>query len=78
MANTVGEIIFMAIDNHPPKAMVDKQVTCACGWRGDGYLVHLASAADNVIHTARYKLIDPSGKPVRSNFEWTRSPSVSL
>jgi hypothetical protein len=69
VSNTVGEIIYMAFDNHPPQAMVGREVECACGWKGERYLEHLASMADGEIHTARYELIDPKGQPVRSNFE---------
>ena len=67
----VGEIIYRAFDNHPPKAMVGNRVTCACGVTtdtGQRYLEHLASMADGEIHTARYKMTDPSGQPVPSNF----------
>ena len=70
MAYTVGEIIFMAIDNHPPVATVENRVVCACGVTSDTgkrYLEHLAMFADGEIDEAGYKLIDPKGRPVRSN-----------
>jgi hypothetical protein len=70
MANTVGEIIFMAIDNHPPKAMSGNRVLCTCGVTSDTgkqYLEHLASFADGEMDEAGYKLTDPKGRPVLSN-----------
>jgi hypothetical protein len=72
MSNTVGEIIYLAFNNHPPKSMVGNRVKCACGVTTDSgqrFLEHLASMADAEIHTARYKMTDPKGQPVRSNFE---------
>jgi hypothetical protein len=70
MAHTVGEIIFMAIDNHPPKAIVGDRVVCACGVTsetGKRYLEHLALFADGEMDEAGYKLTDPKGQPIRSN-----------
>ena len=68
MSNTVGEIIYMAIDHHPPRSMERRSVVCHCGWKGEEYLAHLASIADGELHTARYTLNDPHGHPIRSNF----------
>jgi hypothetical protein len=62
----------MAIDNHTPKSMAGNRVVCACGAMsetGQRFLEHLASNADAEMHTARYKLTDLNGQPVRSNFE---------
>ena len=70
MANTVDEIIFMAIDNHPPKAMVGDRVVSVCGVTSDTgkrYLEHLAMFADGEMDEAGYKMIDPKGRPVLSN-----------
>jgi hypothetical protein len=63
------EIIFMAIDNHPPKAMVGDRVVSACGVTSDTgkpYLEHLAMFADGEMDEAGYKLTDPKGQPVHS------------
>ena len=70
MAHTVGEIILMAIDNHPPKAVVGTRIVCACGVTsetGKRYLEHLALFADGELDEAGYKLTDPKGQLVRSN-----------
>jgi hypothetical protein len=59
---TVGEIIYLAIDYHPPTAIERQTVTCKCGWRGENYLTHVAQVADSELATARYTLVDKSGR----------------
>lgn len=68
MSQTVGEVIYLAINFHPPRAMAGPTVTCECGWRGEGYLEHIAGIADSELHTAKYKLTDRQGREVPSNF----------
>jgi hypothetical protein len=65
---TIGEVIYLASNNHPPVAVEGRQVTCKCGWRGDGYLVHVAGLADAEIHAAGYTMANKRGEDVPSNY----------
>ena len=66
--HTVGEIVYMAIDGHPPEAMRGHTVTCHRGWQGEGYLIHVAGIADSEMHAAKYTLRDRDGHDVPSNY----------
>lgn len=68
MSQTVGEIIYLAIDHHPPKAVQGSTVTCICGWKGEIYLSHVAQVADRELATARYGLVDRDGRKVATDF----------
>ena len=64
MSQSVGEIIYLAIDRHPPQAVSGQRVTCKCGWRGERYLEHIAEVADRDLATSRYTLADREGREV--------------
>jgi hypothetical protein len=68
MSQSVGEIIYLALDRHPPQAVNGQRVTCKCGWRGERYLEHLAEVADRDLAASRHTLTDGEGRQVRTDF----------
>lgn len=68
MSQTVGEIIYLAIDRHPPQAVSGQRVTCKCGWRGERYLEHVAEVADRDLAASGYRLTDREGREVSIGF----------
>ena len=68
MSQSVGEIIYLAIDRHPPEKMSGQRVTCKCGWRGERYLEHVAEVADRDLAASRYTLMDRDGREVPTGF----------